>query len=411
MVRVPELLAPAGNLEKLQAAVLYGADAVYLGGKAYSLRALADNFSLEEMRTGVDFAHAHGVKVYVAVNIFPRNEDLVGLPGYLEAVADAGVDALIAADPGVIMLARKTVPSLPVHLSTQSNNLNWASASFWEQVGVKRIVLARELSLDEIGEIHRSVTAELEVFVHGAMCISYSGRCLISNYLSGRDANRGECTHPCRWQYYLMEEKRPGEYFPVEEDERGSYILNSRDLCMIEYIPALISAGVHSFKIEGRMKSLHYVATVVRAYRQAIDAYAADPENFICRPEWLAELSKASNRDYTTGFFLHPPGPNDHHYLPAGGQDYEFSGVIREYNPQTGIAVVEQRNRMLLGDILEFIGPGIEPFTQELLYMEDADGQPISAAPHPQQIIRMPVDHPLVPFSLVRRVLKAEGKG
>ncbi|MHB1125426.1 MAG: peptidase U32 family protein [Bacillota bacterium] len=410
MVLAPELLAPAGNLEKLQTAVLYGADAVYLGGKEYSLRAMADNFSPGEMRQGIAYAHTHGVKVYAAVNIFPRNDDLEDLPAYLEDLAAAGVDGLIVADPGVILLAREKVPHLSVHLSTQSNNLNWASAAFWEQVGVKRIVLARELSLEEIGDIRRRVNVELEVFIHGAMCISYSGRCLLSNYLSGRDANLGECSHPCRWRYYLMEENRPGEYFPIEEDEQGSYILNSRDLCMIEHIPDLVGAGVRSFKIEGRIKSPHYVATVVKAYRQAIDAYVADPAGYTCRREWLLELSKASNRDYTTGFFFHPPGPQDHHYLPGRGLDYEFAGVIREYDAHTGVALVEQRNRMLLGDTLEFFGPKLEPFTQELRYMEDSDGRPISAAPHPQQLIRMPVDHPLEPFSLIRRVLKTEGR-
>jgi putative protease len=282
-----ELLAPAGDLEKLKIAILYGADAVYLGGRHFGLRAGAGNFAPDELTAGVDFAHTNGAKVYVTVNIFAHNRDLELLPGYLASLVDAGVDGVIVSDPGVLDLVRTGFPQLPVHLSTQANTTNWAAARFWSRQGVSRIILARELSLAEIKEISSKVEADLEIFVHGAMCMAYSGRCLLSNYLTGRDANRGDCAQSCRWQYTLMEEKRPGECFPVEEDERGTYILSSRDLCLIEHIPELMEAGIKSFKIEGRMKSANYVASVVKAYRAALDAYQHDPHNY-CEYQVLA---------------------------------------------------------------------------------------------------------------------------
>ena len=299
---IPELLAPAGSLEKLKVAVTYGADAVYLGGRHFSLRAGAGNFDEKEMAEGIRFAHQKGARVYVTVNIFARNSDLVDLREYIHRIYSAGVDGIIVSDPGIVAYVRQMHPELAVHLSTQANTTNWAAALFWKKLGVSRIVLARELSLDEIREIRERVELDLEVFVHGAMCIAYSGRCLLSSYLAGRDANLGDCAQSCRWRYRLVEEKRPGEYLALEEDDRGSYILGSRDLCLIEHIPELVRAGVHSFKIEGRMKSAHYVATVVKTYREALNAYREDPDNYRPDPAWLDEISKVSHREYTKGF-------------------------------------------------------------------------------------------------------------
>lgn len=305
----PELLSPAGNLEKLKLAILYGADAVYCGGHNYGLREGADNFTLEELVEGTEFAHQHGGRIYITVNMIPHNDDLVGLDEYLHQLEEIGVDALIVSDPGVISILKQEGIQLPIHLSTQANAVNWASVLFWAEQGVERVILARELSKDEIIEIRKKTDISLEMFIHGSMCISYSGRCLLSNYMANRDANRGRCAHSCRWKYYLVEEKRPGEYYPVFEDEQGTYIMNSRDLCLIEHIPEVVETGVDSLKIEGRMKSLHYVATVTAVYRQAIDSYFKDPISYQFKPEWLEELKKVSHRDYTTGFFFSPPGP------------------------------------------------------------------------------------------------------
>ncbi|GAW94214.1 peptidase U32 family protein [Calderihabitans maritimus] len=404
----PELLAPAGNLEKLQMAVLYGADAVYFAGKRYGLRAFAGNFTREEIRKGVDFAHRHGAKAYVTVNIFAHNRDLNGLPSYLEELAEDGVDAIIISDPGVWRIVRRTVPQLPVHLSTQANTTNWSSVLFWQEQGIKRVVLARELSLQEIQEIRNRVELELEAFVHGAMCVSYSGRCLLSSFLTGRSANRGECTHPCRWKYHLVEEKRPGEYLPVLEDERGTYIFNSKDLCMLEYIPELVAAGLDSFKIEGRMKSVHYVATVVKAYRQAIDAYISNPEGYRLDPQLMEEVRKVSHRKYTTGFYFGRPGAEDHRYTSSAYlRLYDFIGVVQEYDPVKGMAWVEERNRFQVGDVVEFTGPTSGPFRCRIERMENEEGQLIEAAVHPRQLVKIPVPFPLEPYSLMRRVPEA----
>lgn len=404
-MRRPELLAPAGNLEKLKTAVVYGADAVYLGGEAFSLRAFADNFTLAEMAAGVSFAHRHGVKVYLSVNIIPHNEDLDALPSFLEQAEETGVDALIVADPGVIRIARETVPSLPLHLSTQANNVNWSSALFWQEQGIKRVVLARELSLAEIRVIRDRVALELEMFVHGAMCISYSGRCLLSNYLVFRDANRGECAHPCRWQYYLTEETRPGRFFPVGEDDRGAYILNSHDLCLIEHLPELIEAGLDSFKIEGRMKSVHYVATVVKAYRQALDAWEKDPEGYRIDPVWLEELEKVSHREYTTGFLFGRPDWDDHNYKSSRQvQTAIFIGIVRDYDRAAGEALIEQRNHFAPGEMVEVFGPQSGPLRFKLERIRDKEGRDLPAAPHPHQLVRVPVPAPVEVISLVRRV-------
>jgi len=364
-----ELLAPAGDLEKLRIAIDYGADAVYCGGEQFSLRTASRNFTIEELAEGLDYAHNKGKKVYLTLNIFAHNEDLPDFYAYMDEIKDLPIDAFLISDPGILQWMRENRPDAELHLSTQTNTTNKLSALYWHKQGAKRIVLARELSLKEIAEIKRETpdTLELEAFVHGAMCISYSGRCLLSNYLAGRDANRGACAHPCRWSYNLVEEKRPGEYYPVVEDYRGTYILNSKDLCMIQHLPALINAGVNSLKIEGRVKSVFYVATVTDAYRKAIDAYLEEGEDWFCRESWLEEVGKASHRHFTTGFYFGKPGEEDQNYKSSQYiSEYEFTGIVKDYDERTRLATVEQRNKMSLGDKIEFFGPGIEPFVQTL---------------------------------------------
>lgn len=405
-MKKPEILAPAGNLEKLKVAVLYGADAVYLGGQIFGLREGADNFSIEEMIEGVEFAHKKGVKVYVTVNIIPHNRDFAALPEYLLKLAEIGIDAVIVSDPGILTMVKEIIPEMEIHLSTQANAVNWHSVRFWYEQGIERIVLARELNLKEIQEIKERVSeVGLEIFVHGAMCISYSGRCLLSNYMVNRDANQGKCAQSCRWKYALMEEKRPGEYYPVFEDDRGTYIFNSKDLCMVEYIPELANLGLDSFKIEGRMKSLHYVATVTSVYRQAVDSFFANPENYQFDSNWLLELKKVSHRSYITGFYLHPPGPEEHNYeSSAYVRTYDFMGLVREYFPETQEAVIEVRSKFFQDDIIEIFGPKTKVFTTKLEYIFDQEGNQIDSAPHPHQIIKVPVSHPVLPYDMVRRV-------
>ncbi len=402
-----ELLAPAGDLEKLKIAVTYGADAVYFGGESFSLRQGAGNLNLTEMKEGVAFAHQRGCKCYLTLNIFAHNEDIEPLYDYLKQIRDIPIDAFLVSDPGVLSILKEVIPEAEIHLSTQANMTNYVTANYWYKQGVKRLVLARELSLDEIREVRARIPEdmELEAFVHGAMCISYSGRCLLSNYMTGRDANRGACAHPCRYQYSLVEEKRPGEYFPIEEDARGTYIMNSNDLCMIEHIPDLAACGIASAKIEGRMKSIFYVATVIHAYRQAIDAYYADPENYKFDPMWLEELGKASHREFTTGFYYHKPSEEDQNYQSSSYvRDYTFAGIVRDYDPSTGIAIVEQRNKMEVGDQIEVFGPDIPFFTQEITEMaDDATGEPVTSAPHPQQILRMKMKQPVKPDYMLRK--------
>ncbi len=402
-----ELLAPAGDLEKLKAAVIYGADAVYFGGEMFSLRAGAGNLTIDEMREGIAFAHERGRRCYLALNIFAHNEDIEPLTAYLWSIRDLELDAFIISDPGVIDLVQEIIPDAEIHLSTQANMTNYRTAGFWNKMGVKRLVLARELTFDEIRGIrdHIPEGMELEAFVHGAMCISYSGRCLLSNFMIERDANRGMCAHPCRWKYSLVEEKRPGEYYPVEEDERGTYILNSRDLCMIEHIPELVESGIMSAKIEGRMKSVFYVATIVHAYRQAIDAYFDDPEHYCFDPSWLSELKKVSHREFTTGFYFDQPTNKDQNYqTSAYTRDYSFVGLVRSYDQQTGYAVVEQRNKMSLGEEIEVFGPDIPFFTQQITEMYDFEsGESLQSAPHPQQILKMKMDRPVKPDYILRK--------
>ncbi|MBE7030245.1 MAG: U32 family peptidase [Ruminococcaceae bacterium] len=400
----PELLAPAGSLNKLKCALIYGADAVYAGGEAFSLRAAAKNFTPDELNEGIDFAHARGKKVYIAANIIPHNADLDAFPDYIRSVADMGADGVIISDPGLFALAREYAPDLPIHISTQANNVNWRSVEFWKSQGASRVVLARELSLSEIADIRQKTDMELEAFVHGAMCISYSGRCLLSNYMTGRDANQGACTHPCRWKYALVEEQRPGQYYPVEETERGTFIFNSKDLCMIDHIPELVNAGINSFKIEGRIKNELYLATVVKAYRTAIDAYVANPDGYTFDPALLTELTKASYRGYTTGFFFGKPGPDEQVYGTSSYiQNYEIVGVVVEYDPQTKTALIEQRNRFVEGDILETLNPTLDGATFTASGMKDAEGVPITAAPHPQTRLTMPVPTAVEPYTLLRR--------
>lgn len=404
MFKKPELLAPAGNLEKLKMAVLYGANAVYLSGQYYGLRALANNFSFEEMQEGLAFARQRGAKVYVTVNILAHNQELEGIPQYLKQLAELGVDGIIVSDPGIIRIAKEVTPDLSLHLSTQANTTNWSSAKFWEEQGIKRIVLARELSLEEIREVREATEVKLETFVHGAMCISYSGRCLLSNYLVGRDANRGLCAHPCRWKYYLMEETRPGEYFPVLEDKTGTFIFNSKDLCLLESLPELIKVGVNSFKVEGRMKSVHYVATIIRVYRQAIDSYLANPDQYVVKPEWLEEIAKVSHRDYTTGFFQGKPGSKEQNYATSSyKRSHDFVGLVQSYDSISRIAIIEVRNRIKRGEVLEFVGPKTEIFSQTVNSLKDEDGQEIEVAPHPHQIVKIKTNQPVAASDMLRR--------
>ncbi|MDN5364368.1 MAG: family peptidase [Eubacteriales bacterium] len=402
---VPELVAPAGDLEKLKFAIVYGADAVYLGGKEFGLRARAGNFTLEEMALGVDFAHRRGKRVYVTVNIFARNRHLDGLPAYLRELARLGVDGVIVADPGVLELVREEAPGLEIHLSTQANTTNWRSLRFWARQGVKRVVLARELTLEEIAEIHRLVPeVELEVFVHGAMCISYSGRCLLSSVMTGRSANLGECAQPCRWSYALVEEKRPGQFFPVEEDERGTYVFNSSDLCMVEHLDRLYAAGVRALKIEGRVKSIHYVATVTGVYRRTLDLLARDPGNYRCLPELLQELEKVSHRPYTTGFFFSERAemsvnPVSSVYRRA----YDFTGFVRYYDHRVGLALVEQRGVFAAGEEAEVLTPAGEVIPCRVEEILDPDGRPMERAPHPRQWVWVRGIPPVPPYSILRR--------
>ncbi len=404
-----ELLAPAGNMDKLKMALLYGADAVYLGGKSFGLRAFSDNFSLEEMEDAVRYAHGLGKKVHVTVNIFPHNADLNGLPEYLTSLRDIHVDAVLIADPGIFSLARQIVPDLPVHISTQANVTNWASAKFWHDAGAKRVVMAREVSLKDVKAIHDKVPVELEGFVHGAMCISYSGRCLLSNYFTeNRDSNRGQCVQCCRFKYNVVEEKRPGQYFPVMEDERGTYIFNSKDLCLLPYLPDLYDAGLCSLKIEGRMKSVHYVATVVKVYRQAIDAYERDPEHFRVLPEWIEELEKISHRPYTRGFSVSRPTEADQVYSHSSNtQTHEFIGLVRSYDAERKLAWIEQRNHFKVGQTVEFLQPKGKLIRCTISRILDEDGQDLDAARHAQQVVAVPVDEPLEAYSMMRREMKS----
>ena len=389
MARYPELLIPASSLEVLKTAVLFGADAVYIGGEAFGLRAKAKNFSMEDMREGIEFAHAHDVKVYVTANILAHNEDLPGVYEYFKELKEIGPDALIIADPAIFEIAKEVCPKIERHISTQANNTNYGTYLFWHRLGAKRVVSVRELSLKEIKEIraHIPEDMEIETFIHGAMCISYSGRCLLSNYFTGRDANHGACTHPCRWKYAVVEETRPGEYMPVYENERGTYIFNSKDLCMIEHIPEIIDAGIDSLKIEGRMKTALYVATVARTYRKAIDDYLKDPKLYEQNMSWyLEQISNCTYRQFTTGFFFGKPDEttqiyNSNTYV----KEYTYLGIIAE--KKDGTYRIEQRNKFSVGEKIEIMKPdgrNVEVLVESIM---DEQGNAQESAPHPKQIL------------------------
>ena len=389
-MKKPELLIPASSLEVLKTAVMFGADAVYIGGDAFGLRAKAKNFSPEEMKEGIEFAHAHGVKVHVTVNILAHNYDLDGVDKYLHELKEIGPDALIIADPGIFMKARKICPEIDIHVSTQANNTNYETYNFWHDLGAKRVVAARELSLREIKEITEKIPEDLEMecFIHGAMCISYSGRCLLSNYFTGRDANKGACTHPCRWKYAVVEEKRPGEYLPVYENERGTYIFNSKDLCMIEHIPELVDARVDSCKIEGRMKTALYVATVARTYRKAIDDYLESEEKYRANMPWyLDQISRCTYRQFTTGFYFGKPSDEAQIYdSNTYVNEYIYLGIVNDVNDK-GLARIEQRNKFSVGDEIEIMKPDGTDVKATVKAMYTEDGESVDSCPHPQQII------------------------
>lgn len=402
-----ELLAPAGDLEKLKVAVLYGADAVFLAGNLFGLRSKAKNFSFEDMKEGVKFAHSHNVKVYVTCNIFARNVDFSRLEKYLLQLKEVNVDGLIIADPGIFHVARRVVPEIEIHVSTQANITNYESANFWLESGATRVVLARELSLKEITEIRQNIPqeAEIEAFVHGAMCMAYSGRCLLSNYFLGRDANKGACAHACRWKYYLVEETRPNEYYPIEEDDNGTYIFNAKDLCMIRHIPELIDAGVYSFKIEGRAKTAYYAGSIVKAYREAIDDYLKDPNLYESKKDYYFEqVLKTSNRGYCTGFYHKRTTHEDQVYTNnAHYRTFDFAGIIRDYDKETSLATIEQRNKFVVGDTIEFITSKGSNFQQVISEMYDENGISVNEAPHPQQILKIKVDKPVSAFDIMRK--------
>ena len=386
----PELLIPASSLEVLKTAVVFGADAVYIGGEAFGLRAKAKNFSMEEIREGIAFAHAHDVKVYITANILAHNGDLSGVRAYFEELIDIKPDALIISDPGVFMIAREVCPEIDIHISTQANNTNYGTYQFWHQLGARRVVTARELSMAELKEIREKAPADLEMetFIHGAMCISYSGRCLLSNYFTGRDANRGACTHPCRWKYAIVEETRPGEYMPVYENERGTYIFNSKDLCMIEHIPELIDSGIDSFKIEGRMKTALYVATVARTYRKAIDDYLESPELYRKNMDWyLDQISNCTYRQFTTGFFFGKPDESAQIYdNNTYVKEYTYLGIIGECTAD-GLYRIEQRNKFSVGEQIEIMKPDGRNIPVVVRRIVDEEGQEMQSAPHPKQVL------------------------
>lgn len=409
MMKKPELLAPGGSLEKLKTAIMYGADAVYIGGEAFGLRVAAENFSLDEMKEGIEYAHKRGKKVYLAANIIPHNRDIEEFYKYVEEIRPLGLDAALVADLGLFGILKETAPEIPIHISTQANNVNYKSACMWHKLGAERIVLAREMSFAEMKEIREKIPEELELeaFVHGAMCISYSGRCLLSNYMTQRDSNLGACSHPCRWNYSLMEETRPGEYMSVYENERGSFIFNSKDLCLIEHIPELVESGISSLKIEGRVKTSYYVATVVKAYREELDRYFENPDKYTFDRSKLDELCKVSHRPYTTGFSYRKPDGNEQVYTDSSYiRDYDLIGIVTGYDPDLKMMTITQRNRFFEGDEIEIIQPG-KPFgTQIVEYMENDKGERITSAPHATMTVRIKTDIPVCENAMLRKKRK-----
>lgn len=406
IMRKTELLIPAGSLEVLKTAVMYGADAVYIGGEAFGLRAKAKNFTNEQMKEGIQFAHDRGVKVYVTANILAHNEDLPQVEQYFKEISEIRPDALIISDPGVFTIARRILPDMEIHISTQANNTNYGTYLFWHDLGAKRVVTARELSLEEIREIRSHIPEDMEIesFIHGAMCISYSGRCLLSNFMVGRDANQGACTHPCRWKYSLVEEKRPGEYMPVYENERGTYIFNSKDLCMVEHVPEMIQAGIDSFKIEGRMKTALYVATVARTYRKAIDDYNKDPVIYEANLDWYRqEIGKCTYREFTTGFYFNKPDSttqiyNNNTYV----KNYTYLGTVERVR-EDGFCLIEQKNKFSVGETIEIMKPNGSNLEVTVRSIYDEKGASQENAPHPQQKLYIDVGVTLEAYDILRK--------
>ena len=405
-MRKTELLVPAGSLEVLKIAVVYGADAVYIGGEAFGLRAKAKNFSLEDMKKGIAFAHSRGVKVYVTANILAHNGDLAGAEAYFQELKEIKPDALIISDPGIFMAAKKILPDVELHISTQANNTNYGTFLFWYHLGARRVVSARELSLKEIKEIRTLIPKDMEIesFIHGAMCISYSGRCLLSNYFTGRDANLGACTHPCRWKYAIVEETRPGEYMPVYENERGTYLFNSKDLCMVGHIPELLDAGIDSFKIEGRMKTALYVAAVARTYRKAIDDFNKDPKIYQENREWYqSEIGKCTYRDFTTGFYFGKPDETTQIYdSNTYIKNYTYLGIVGN-KTEEGLYRIEQRNKFSIGETIEVMKPGCENIQVTVKRIVDEEGKEMESAPHPKQVLFIDVGTSLEEYDILRR--------
>jgi U32 family peptidase len=403
ITKKPELLAPAGNLEKLKVAILYGADAVFIGGQEYGLRSNADNFTLEEIAEGVRFANKYGAKIYVTTNIYAHNENIPGLDKYLKGLEEAGVTGIIVADPLIIETARRVAPKLEVHLSTQQSLTNWKAVQFWKEEGLERVVLARETSAEEIREIKEKVDIEIEAFIHGAMCIAYSGRCVLSNHMTARDSNRGGCCQSCRWDYDLYK-LDSGKEIALFDENDAPFAMSPKDLNLIQSIPKMIELGIDSLKIEGRMKSIHYVATVVSVYRKVIDAYCADPDNFVIKKEWLEELDKCANRDTAPAFFEGVPGYKEQMFgVHSKKTTYDFVGLVLDYDKETKMVTLQQRNFFKPGDEVEFFGPQIENFTQKIEKIWDEDGNELDAARHPLQIVKFKVDKEVFPYNMMRK--------
>lgn len=403
ITKKPELLAPAGNLEKLKIAVHYGADAVFIGGQEFGLRSNADNFTIEEMAEGVQFANKYGAHIYVTTNIYAHNENMDGLEEYLQDLQDAGVTGIIVADPFIIETCRRVAPKLEVHLSTQQSLANWKAVQFWKEEGLERVVLARETSAEEIKEMKEKVDIEIETFIHGAMCIAYSGRCTLSNHMTARDSNRGGCCQSCRWDYDLFNVENNEEVSLFNEGD-ASFAMSPKDLNLIQSIPKMIELGIDSLKIEGRMKSIHYIATVVSVYRKVIDAYCADPDNFVINPEWLKELDKCANRETASAFFEGVPGFEEQMFGNHGKKTtFDFVGLVLDYNEETQIVTLQQRNHFKPGDEVEFFGPEIENFTQKIETIWDEKGNELDAARHPLQIVKFKVENKIFPNNMMRK--------
>jgi putative protease len=403
IVKKPELLAPAGNLEKLKIAVHYGADAVFIGGQEYGLRSNADNFTFEEMKEGVEFAKQYGAKIYVTTNIVAHNENIDGLEDYILGLKEAGIAGIIVADPLIIETCRRLAPEIEIHLSTQQSLSNWKAVQFWKEAGLDRVVLARETSADEVKEMKEKVDLEIETFIHGAMCIAYSGRCMLSNHMTARDSNRGGCCQSCRWDYDLYKLDK-NEEIPLYDDRDAPFAMSPKDLNLIQSIPRMIEIGIDSLKIEGRMKSIHYIATVVSVYRKVIDAYCADPEHFVIKQEWLKELDKCANRETAPAFFEGVPGYKEQMFGNHSKKTkFDFAGLVLDYDPKTQIVTLQQRNHFKPGQEVEFFGPEIENFTQVIDKIWDEDGNELDAARHPLQIVHFKVNQPVYPNNMMRK--------